>query len=92
MDDDQHIYDPVHISRLLEGIELRDHAESDRARRITGLTAYFGIEEIGRAGHEDIVVVSGAAGATGSTVVQIAKKMLECKRVIGIAGSDEKCK
>ncbi|MCJ1465449.1 hypothetical protein MMC07_004067 [Pseudocyphellaria aurata] len=57
----------------------------------TGLTAYYGIKEIARAGPDDTVVVSGAAGATGSMVVQIAKKMLGCKRVIGMAGTDEKC-
>lgn len=59
---------------------------------ITGLTAYYGIKEIARAGPDDVVVVSGAAGATGSMVVQIAKKLLGCRKVIGIAGTDEKCK
>lgn len=41
---------------------------------------------------EDAVVVSGAAGATGSMVVQIAKKVLGCRRVVGIAGGAEKCR
>ena len=59
---------------------------------LTGLTAYYGTKIIARAGKEDTVVVSGAAGATGSMVVQIAKKMLGCKKVVGIAGSDDKCK
>ena len=59
---------------------------------LTGLTAYYGTKIIARAGPEDTVVVSGAAGATGSMVVQIAKRMLGCKKVIGIAGDDEKCK
>ncbi|KAK0510255.1 hypothetical protein JMJ35_007649 [Cladonia borealis] len=59
---------------------------------MTGLTAYYGTKIIARAGPGDTVVVSGAAGATGSMVVQIAKKMLGCKRVIGMAGSDEKCR
>ena len=59
---------------------------------MTGLTAYYGIKDIAGAGPEDTVVVSGAAGATGSMVVQIAKKMLVCKRVIGIAGTDAKCR
>lgn len=58
---------------------------------VTGLTAYWGLTVV-RTGAEDTVVVSGAAGATGSMVVQIAKKMLGCKKVIGIAGTDDKCK
>lgn len=59
---------------------------------LTGLTAYYGIKVIARAGKEDTVVVSGAAGATGSIVVQIAKHMLGCKKVVGMAGTDDKCK
>lgn len=59
---------------------------------LTGMTAYYGLKEIARAGPDDTVVVSGAAGATGSMAVQIAKKMIGCKKVIGIAGTDEKCK
>lgn len=58
----------------------------------TGLTAWFGMTEVGQVGKEDVVVVSGAAGATGSMVVQIAKKILGCRRVIGIAGGEAKCK
>ncbi|KJX93529.1 nadp-dependent leukotriene b4 12-hydroxydehydrogenase like protein [Zymoseptoria brevis] len=58
----------------------------------TGLTAYFGLTEVGQAKKEDIVVISGAAGATGSMAVQIAKKIIGCKKVIGIAGTDEKCR
>lgn len=59
---------------------------------LTGMTALYGIREIARTGPGDVVVVSGAAGATGSMVVQIAKNMLGCKRVIGIAGTEDKCK
>ncbi|KAF6222873.1 hypothetical protein HO133_000924 [Letharia lupina] len=59
---------------------------------LTGLTAYYGTKIIARVGREDTVVVSGAAGATGSMVVQIAKKMLGCKKVVDIAGSDDKAK
>jgi NADPH-dependent curcumin reductase CurA len=57
---------------------------------ITGMTAYFGLIDVGRVQEGDVVVVSGAAGATGSTVGQIAK-LKGAKRVIGIAGGPEKC-
>ncbi|MBW2961471.1 NADP-dependent oxidoreductase [Mesonia aestuariivivens] len=55
---------------------------------MTGLTAYFGLTEIGAPKEGETVLVSGAAGAVGSTVGQIAK-IYGCK-TIGIAGSDEK--
>ncbi|RYN21993.1 hypothetical protein AA0112_g10028 [Alternaria arborescens] len=58
----------------------------------TGLTAYYGLIDIARATAADTVVVSGAAGATGSMVVQLAKNVLGCKRVIGIAGGEKKCR
>lgn len=56
---------------------------------ITGLTAYFGLLEVGLPKPDDTVVVSTAAGAVGSIVGQIAK--LKGCRVVGIAGGDEKC-
>ena len=55
----------------------------------TSMTAYFGLLEIGQPKAGETVLVSGAAGATGSIVCQIAK-MQGC-RVIGIAGGSEKC-
>ncbi len=55
-----------------------------------GMTAYFGILEVGELKEGDTVLVSGAAGAVGSVVGQIAK-IKNCK-VIGIAGGAEKCK
>jgi NADPH-dependent curcumin reductase CurA len=56
----------------------------------TGMAAYFGLLDVGRPREGDVVVVSGAGGATGSTVGQIAK-IKGAGRVIGIAGGPEKC-
>ena len=56
---------------------------------ITGLTAYFGLLEVGQAKAGDTVVVSGAAGATGMMAGQIAK--IKGCRAVGIAGGPEKC-
>lgn len=53
-----------------------------------GLTAYFGLLDIGQPQEDETVVVSGAAGAVGSVVGQLAK--IKGCRVVGIAGSDEK--
>ena len=55
----------------------------------TGITAYYGLVELGKPKSGETVLVSGAAGATGSVVVQIAK--LKGCHVIGIAGGKEKC-
>ncbi|WP_430790476.1 NADP-dependent oxidoreductase [Virgibacillus flavescens] len=55
---------------------------------MTGLTAYFGLLDIGQPKEGETVVVSGAAGAVGSVVGQIAK--IKGARVVGIAGSAEK--
>jgi NADPH-dependent curcumin reductase CurA len=55
----------------------------------TGITAYFGLLEIGRPAAGETVVVSGAAGATGSIVGQIAR--IRGCRAIGIAGGKDKC-
>ncbi len=56
----------------------------------TGLTAYFGLLDVGSFREGDVVVVSGAAGATGSVVGQIASAR-GASKVVGIAGGPEKC-
>ena len=55
-----------------------------------GLTAYFGLLEIGQPKAGQTVLVSAAAGSVGHIVGQIAKR--EGCRVVGVAGSDEKCR
>ena len=54
------------------------------------MTAYFGLIDVGRVKEGDVVVVSGAAGATGSIVGQIAR-IKGASKVVGIAGGPEKC-
>jgi len=56
---------------------------------MTGMTAYFGITEVGKIKEGDVVLVSGAAGAVGSIVGQVAK--IKGCRVVGIAGGADKC-
>lgn len=55
-----------------------------------GMTAYFGMLDVGRVQAGDTVLISGAAGAVGSTAGQIAK--IKGARVVGIAGGAEKCR
>jgi NADPH-dependent curcumin reductase CurA len=57
---------------------------------ITGMTAYFGMTDVGAVKEGDVVVISGAAGATGSAAGQIAK-LKGAAKVIGIAGGPQKC-
>jgi NADPH-dependent curcumin reductase CurA len=58
---------------------------------LTGLTAYFGVTDVGAITEGDVVVISGAAGATGSVAGQIAKAR-GAKKVVGIAGGPDKCR
>ncbi|KAL9625890.1 MAG: hypothetical protein Q9204_007760, partial [Flavoplaca sp. TL-2023a] len=83
-------YAIVH-SKALQKIEIPENGRLTDTLGVlgtTGLTAYFGILSVGQVKAGDFVVVSGAAGATGSVVGQIAK--LKGARVLGIAGSEEK--
>src|SRR5215472_5331626 len=57
---------------------------------LTGLTAYFGLMEVGKAKAGDTVVVSGAAGAVGMAAGQIAR--IKGCRAVGIAGGPAKCR
>ena len=57
---------------------------------LPGITAYQGLMEIGKPKAGETLVVSGAAGSVGSLVGQIAK--IEGMRVVGTAGTDEKCR
>jgi NADPH-dependent curcumin reductase CurA len=57
---------------------------------ITGLTAYFGLLDLGRPQAGETVLVSGAAGATGSVAAQIAR--IQGCRAVGIAGGPDKCR
>lgn len=58
---------------------------------MTGLTAYFGLKEVGQFKEGQTIIISAASGATGSTAVQLAKKVFKAKKVIAITGSDAKC-
>jgi NADPH-dependent curcumin reductase CurA len=77
---------PSLVSRLPKGASLTNALG---VLGTTGVTAYFGMLDVGRPRSGETVVVSTAAGATGSVAAQIAK--LEDCRVIGIAGGPEKC-
>jgi NADPH-dependent curcumin reductase CurA len=57
------------------------------------LTAYAGLYRTVQASNETVktLVVNAAAGATGSTVIQLARNDLGIERIVAIAGSEEKC-
>ncbi|KAF1969927.1 NAD(P)-binding protein [Bimuria novae-zelandiae CBS 107.79] len=79
--------------KVLQKLDLPNGAVPTDALSVlgmTGLTAYFGILDVGQVKKGDFVVVSGAAGATGSVVGQIAK--IKGATVLGLAGGDDKVK
>lgn len=73
-------------------IEGQSEFISLSALGMVGMTAYMGAFPEMDLKPEHVVVVSGAAGAVGSILIQIAKNVVGCKRVIGIAGGPDKCK
>jgi NADPH-dependent curcumin reductase len=101
---DERLVDGDHVSGML-GVQEYAVVAADSLQKIDpdvaplpkwlgvlgmpGLTAYFGLLDIGRPEPGQTVVVSGAAGAVGSLVGQIAK--LQGARAVGIAGGPEKC-
>ncbi|MDX1734488.1 MAG: NADP-dependent oxidoreductase [Halioglobus sp.] len=74
------------LRKLPEGVSLK---QGLNVLGITGLTAYFGMLDIGEPREGDTVLVSGAAGATGSVAGQLARE--RGARVVGIAGGSRKC-
>jgi len=74
------------LNKVPEGI---DPAMMLSVLGVTGLTAYWGLLDVGRPEAGQTVLVSGAAGATGSVAGQIAR--IKGCRVVGIAGGPEKC-
>lgn len=76
----------VPLNKIPAGIEP---ATALNVLGITGLTAFFGMLDVGQPQAGDTVLVSGAAGATGSVAGQLAR--IAGARVIGIAGGADKC-
>jgi NADPH-dependent curcumin reductase CurA len=94
----EHVYGPFGVQEFAlsngDGVFKIDASRAPLptylgALGLTGLTAYFGLLDVGRLADGETVLVSGAAGAVGSVAGQIAK--LKGCTVIGIAGGPDKC-
>jgi NADPH:quinone reductase len=84
------LFNVVNVKQLMRTIPGVSPSTAIGVLGMPGLTAYFGLLDIGKPKEGETVVVSGAAGAVGMTVCQIAK--IKGCRVVGTAGSDEKNK
>ena len=83
---DYGVADAKYLEKITHGLPM---TASLSVLGLTGRTAYFGLLDVGKPEKGQTVVVSGAAGAVGSVVGQIAR--LKGCRVVGIAGSSDKC-
>jgi NADPH-dependent curcumin reductase CurA len=81
------VYNVAHAKKLMRTIPGVPTSTALGVLGMPGLTAYFGLLDIGQPKSGETVFVSGAAGAVGITVCQIAK--IKGCRVVGTAGRDE---
>ncbi|KAL5507201.1 QOR1_2 [Sanghuangporus vaninii] len=77
--------------RLLKPIPGASISAYLGALELSGQTVYWALKGVLKPKETDTLIVSGAAGALGCLAVQYAKKVLSVKRVVAIAGTDEKC-
>lgn len=88
-------YDIIDVSAIFNKVDTSKNLPLEYYLSIfgmTSLTAWIGLVTIGQVKSSDVVVVSAASGATGNMVVQLAKKVYKCKKVIGISSTEEKCR
>ncbi|ODV78050.1 NAD(P)-binding protein [Suhomyces tanzawaensis NRRL Y-17324] len=86
-------YQPLHEAAVFQKVDESEGVTAPvylSALGYTAFTAYFGLKDILQLKEGQTIVVSAAAGATGSMVVQLAKHVFKAGKVIGLAGSDEK--